>query len=224
MFNLMKRPINQLLLVLVIACFSLSIFRVVYSESVHYLFLVWNLFLAFVPLLIVQLPFFERSKSSFSFSMIAFCWLLFFPNAPYILTDLFHLSNHSTMPIWFDLVLILLYAWTGLLAGFYSLMIIEQKLQLFVSSRWRQIGIIGLIFLSSFGIYLGRYLRFNSWDLLNHPSSLLAQVFDRFSHPMEHPRTWGVTIFMGFFLSLIYFTITNFQKMISPLKSENKFQ
>ncbi|MCC6701237.1 MAG: DUF1361 domain-containing protein [Fluviicola sp.] len=224
MLNLLKRPINQLLLVLVIACFSLSIFRVVYSESVHYLFLVWNLFLAFVPLLIVQLPFFERSKNSFTFSMIAFCWLLFFPNAPYILTDLFHLSNHSTMPIWFDLVLILLYAWTGLLAGFYSLMIIEQKLQLFVSSRWRQIGVIGLIFLSSFGIYLGRYLRFNSWDLLNHPGSLLAQVFDRFSHPMDHPRTWGFTIFMGLFLSLIYFSINSFQKFKSSLNQEVKSQ
>lgn len=214
MLSLLKRPINQLLLVLVIACFGLSIFRVLYSESAHYLFLVWNLFLAFVPLLIVQLPFFERSKSFFTFSFIAFCWLLFFPNAPYILTDLFHLSENSTMPIWYDLVLILLYAWTGLLAGFYSLKIIEQKLQLFVTGRWRQFGIIGLIFLSSFGIYLGRYLRFNSWDLLKDPGSLLAQVFDRFSHPMDHPRTWGFTIFMGFFLSLIYVSVQFIQRSV----------
>jgi uncharacterized membrane protein len=101
-------------------------------------------------------------------------------------------------------------------------MIIEQKLQLFVSSRWRQIGIIGLIFLSSFGIYLGRYLRFNSWDLLNHPGSLLAQVFDRFSHPMEHPRTWGFTIFMGFFLSLIYFTSNYFQQSFKVKTAHSK--
>jgi uncharacterized membrane protein len=207
MLNFIKRPINQLLLVLVIACFSLSLFRLIYSNSFHYLFLVWNLFLAFVPLFIVQLPFFERSKSLLTFSFIAFCWLLFFPNAPYILTDLFHLNHNSSMPIWFDLVLILLYAWTGLLAGFYSLFMIEKKLQLYINNRWRQVGIISLIFLSSFGIYLGRYLRFNSWDLINAPSSLFAQVIDRFTHPMDHPRTWGFTIFMGLFLSLIYSSV-----------------
>lgn len=222
MLNLLKRPINQLLLVLVIACFGLSFFRMMYSGSFHYLFLIWNLFLAFVPLLIVQLPFFEKSKRFITFFLVAFCWLLFFPNAPYILTDLFHLSENSSMPIWFDLVLILLYAWTGLLAGFYSLLKIEQKMQEFIALNWSRLGIIVLLFLSSFGIYLGRYLRFNSWDLFNNPSGLMLQVIERFTDPTHHPRTWGFTVFMGIFLTLIYITTIFMQASMNTKTLENK--
>lgn len=201
------RPVNQLMVLLVLVCFALSIFRVEYSGTHHFLFLIWNLFLAGIPYVLVQLSFFEKSNSKWGVAVIMGVWLLFFPNAPYILTDLFHLSYNSSMPIWFDLVLILLYAWTGLLAGFFSLSRIEHKFNdLF---RWRYTGIfsLGLLFLSSFGIYLGRYLRFNSWDLFQRPSSLIGQVADRFIHPMEHPKTWGFTVFMGIMLSLFYFSM-----------------
>lgn len=207
MKTFLLRPVNQLMTLLVLACFALSIFRVEYSGTRHFLFLIWNLFLAGIPYVLVQFSFFEKSTNKWVFTAMTGLWLLFFPNAPYILTDLFHLSYNSSMPIWFDLVLILLYAWTGLLAGFFSLSRIEQKFNSLF--RWKYTGVfsLALVFLSSFGIYLGRYLRFNSWDLFQRPSSLMGQVADRFIHPMDHPRTWGFTVFMGMMLSLFYFSL-----------------
>ncbi len=136
--------------------------------------------------------------------MIGLSWLAFFPNAPYILTDLFHLNVSSSMPVWFDLVLILAFAWTGLLFGFLSLWDLEKLMATKVQKRWVPFISVGLLFLSSFGIYLGRYLRWNSWDLLNRPGSIIQDVGERVIYPLEHTRTWGVTFFMGILLVLMY--------------------
>jgi uncharacterized membrane protein len=155
-------------------CFGLSLFRVNYSETKHFLFLNWNLFLAFVPWILTSLvilnPKIQQSK--FTLFILLGTWVLFFPNAPYILTDLFHLSYNSSMPIWFDLVLILSYAWVGLLYGFFSLRDIEDLLQKKIKKSIVRLLIIILLFLGSFGIYLGRFLRWNSWNLVNKPNQL----------------------------------------------------
>lgn len=195
-------------------CVALGLFRMGYSETRHFFFLNWNLFLAFVPwvlttLLIVNSKLQERKLLVFAILGI---WLLFFPNAPYILTDLFHLSHHSSMPIWFDLVLILAYAWTGLLYGFLSLWDLEEILGQYIEKRWIPIISVSFMFLGSFGIYLGRFLRWNSWDLMQRPGQLLEDVGDRFVNPADHPTTWGVTIFMGVLLSMIYFTLRYLRK------------
>lgn len=191
-------------------CFALSLLRVELSGTRHFLFLNWNLFLALIPwffTLILMMSHKLRKKRLIVFGMLGF-WLLFFPNASYILTDLFHLSHHSSMPIWFDLVLILSFAWTGLLYGFLSLWNLEELMKQFMSSKVISMISILLLFISSFGIYIGRYLRWNSWDILQQPGKLLADVGDRFIHPMDHPRTWGVTIFMGLFLTMLYVTFS----------------
>ena len=134
-------------------------------------------------------------------------WLLFFPNAPYILTDLFHLRyDQLSMPIWFDLVLILAYAWTGLLFGFLSLWDIERLLAEWVHPKLVTALSVSLLFLGSFGIYLGRYLRWNSWDLITEPFRLIYDIGDRIVNPFEHPRAWGMTISMGIFLNMIYWS------------------
>jgi len=136
--------------------------------------------------------------------MIGLSWLAFFPNAPYILTDLFHLNHGAAMPMWFDLVLILAFAWTGILFGFLSLWDFEKLLKTKLSRKWIPLISVGLLFLSSFGIYLGRYLRWNSWDLIHRPFSIFQDVSDRVLYPLEHTRTWGVTFFMGILLVLMY--------------------
>lgn len=110
------------------------------------------------------------------------------------------------MPIWFDLVLILSFAWTGLLYGFLSLWNLEALMEQFLSKRMITSISVFLLFVSSFGIYIGRYLRWNSWDILHHPGRLLGDVGDRLINPFDHSRTWGVTIFMGLFLVMLYFT------------------
>lgn len=194
--------------VLSIFCFGLSLFRVEFSGTKHFLFLNWNLFLAFVPWLLTVIL--SRSQNLQKSRLAVFgmlgVWLLFFPNASYILTDLFHLSHHSSMPIWFDLVLILSFAWTGLLYGFLSLWNLEELMERFLSKRMVTWISVFLLFVSSFGIYIGRYLRWNSWDILHHPGRLIGDVGDRLINPFDHSRTWGVTIFMGLFLVMLYFT------------------
>ncbi len=110
------------------------------------------------------------------------------------------------MPMWFDLLLILSFAWVGLLFGFMSLWDIEKIVSNYMNKTWVTLMSIGLLFLGSFGIYVGRYLRWNSWDIVQEPFALIYDIGDRIINPFEHPRTWGVTLFMGLFLSLVYFS------------------
>jgi uncharacterized membrane protein len=191
-----------------IVCFGLSLFRMEYSGTRHFFFLNWNLFLAFVPWLFTVILTMSTNlqKSRLAVFGMLGIWLLFFPNASYILTDLFHLSHHSSMPIWFDLVLILSFAWTGLLYGFLSLWNLEELMEQFLSKRVIAALSVLLLFISSFGIYIGRYLRWNSWDILYHPTKLMEDIGNRMINPFDYLRTWGVTVFMGLFLTMLYFT------------------
>lgn len=197
-----------LLFTLTIVCIGLSFFRIYYTGNLMYIFLNWNLFLAFIPWLLTTIallkPNIKRNKISISILLIS--WLLIFPNAPYILTDLFHLSKGSSMPIWFDLLLILSFAWTGLLYGFFSLWDIEKIIGHQVTPKWKSMLIIGLIILSSFGIYLGRYLRWNSWDIVSEPLALIYDISERIFDPFSHPRAWGMTLLMGLFLNSLYWS------------------
>lgn len=197
-----------------VLCFCFSIFRFGYSGSPMYLFLNWNLFLAFIPWMLTLLvriqPQFQKQKLSL-LALIG-VWLVFFPNAPYILTDLFHLRHTSSMPIWFDLVLVLSFAWVGLLFGMFSLWEIEQLLEKRIGRVKTAILSSSFLFLAAFGIYLGRFLRWNSWDILDHPSGILYDISDRVLNPIDHPTTWGVTLFMGFFLNLAYWSFKLIRK------------
>ena len=194
--------------------FSVSIFRFVLSDTNMFLFLNWNLFLAFLPwaftTTIIVFPKLRKSKI-ITLGVMA-VWLLFFPNAPYILTDLFHLRINSNMPIWFDLALILTFAWTGLMFGFLSLWDIEVLLEKFFNKKFIPVISVFLLFLGSFGIYVGRYLRWNSWDIIQEPLRLVYDIGHRVINPLEHPRTWGMTIFMGIFLNLIYWSLRLIRK------------
>ena len=173
-----------------------------------YMFLNWNLFLAIVPFFFSSyLILHKETINKYSFAVIAGAWLLFFPNSPYILTDLFHLHVHDGMPQWFDLIMILSFAWAGLLFGFLSLSQMEKMLLEKVSVRTSNIVIVSLLFISSFGVYIGRFLRWNSWDIVSSPLAILADIADRFIHPFAHGRTWGITILMGTLLSSIYFSV-----------------
>jgi uncharacterized membrane protein len=189
-------------------CFSASLFRFYYTDTKVFLFLNWNLFLAFVPWAIASLMVLCRKlgQSKTMLALLIAIWLLFFPNAPYILTDLFHLRLTSSMPVWFDLILILSFAWTGLMFGFLSLWDMENMLKKFLSKFWVTAISVLLLFVGSFGIYIGRYLRWNSWDILTSPLQLMYDIGDRLANPFSHPRTWGMTLFMGLFLNILYFS------------------
>jgi len=111
-------------------CLALYVVRVVYTGELTHFFLNWNLFLAWIPLLCAVAAYGMqalRSKLRYAAALpCAAVWLLFFPNAPYLLTDLLHLSAGEGAPAWFDLVMILSFAWTGLLLGFVSLYLMQD--------------------------------------------------------------------------------------------------
>ncbi len=197
-----------------ILCFSFSVFRFVYTDTKTFMFLNWNLFLAFLPwLLSTILTIYPRlQKSTLSLLTLILTWLLFFPNALYILTDLFHLDISSSMPKWFDLFLILSFAWTGLLFGFISLWDIEKIIDKKVHNRFMPIVSLSLLFLGSFGVYVGRYLRWNSWDIIREPFNILYEISDRILNPFQHKGAWGMTIYMFIFLNVIYWSFRLIKK------------
>lgn len=116
------------------------------------------------------------------------------------------------MPVWFDLVLILLYAWTGLLFGFLSLWDLEKLAAERFHERTIPLLSMTMLFIGSFGIYVGRYLRWNSWDVISEPFQLFYDISDRVVNPLAHPRTWGMTILMGIFLNMLYWSFRLIRK------------
>jgi uncharacterized membrane protein len=187
-------------------CLGASVFRSFYSGNRGFLFLNWNLFLAFIPWALTSVSFLwpKIQKSKIAFLFLLIFWLLFFPNAPYIVTDLFHIRVIRGMPVWFDTLLVLSYAWTGMLYGFLSLWDIEHILSHRLPRPLITIMSSLLLFVGSFGIYIGRFLRWNSWDLFTKTSEVLIDIGDRIVNPFEHQTTWGMTLFMGIFLNMVY--------------------
>jgi len=197
-----------------ILCFAFSIFRFIYTDTKVFLSLNWNLFLAFLPwffsTILTIYP--KLQKNKLGLIALVFSWLLFFPNALYILTDLFHLQSKTSMPIWFDLVLILSFAWVGLMFGFMSLWDIEKIIGQRISKNFMPLVSLSLLFLGSFGIYVGRYLRWNSWDIITEPFNLFYDISDKILNPFHYPGTWGMTLFMFIFLSMIYWSFRFIKK------------
>ncbi len=166
-----------------------------------HLYLVWNLFLAWLPLLLaLRIEASEKQAvRGWQFRGTIVAWLLFFPNAPYIFTDLTHLTLPIRPRWWTDLIIILLFAITGMVLAFISL----QRLQQIVTRhRGAPIGwafVIGVVFLSAFGVYIGRFERWNSWDVITNPVALVVD-----SVTWVHWSSFKFTILFGLFLSMAY--------------------
>ncbi len=164
--------------------------------------MIWNLFLAAIPLgLSLLMPYIRSAKAA---AVVLPAWLLFFPNAPYVLTDLMHLHMRPNVPFWLDLLMLLSFGLVSLWMGFQSLRLMQD----WVSQRYGNITswcfAFGTLILTGFGIYLGRFLRWNSWDIVTRPWRLIADVGDRVLNPLDHLRTWGFTLGFGGLLVLGY--------------------
>jgi uncharacterized membrane protein len=146
-------------------------------------------------------------------------WLLFLPNAPYIVTDFLHLKHKPPVPLWFDLVLLFSFAGTGLLLGLLSLHNMQQALTARLSARWAQWLIGGAIALSGFGIWLGRFQRWNSWDIFTRPDALLADLLSTLSSWPELARAIGVSVLLSGIFWMGYGLLTALLDKNQPSKA-----
>lgn len=193
---------------------SLLIIRVLYTGDINYIFYPWNLFLALVPLYFSRLLLKQNSFNYKSFLLLGL-WLLFIPNAPYLITDIFHFEERPPVPMWFDLVLVSSGAWNGILIFMISLYRIEKFLKLVCNSKIINSLIIILLLLCGYGIYIGRYMRYNSWDVVTKPVSILKTSTHHIHHPFQNLNVWLFTFLFASFLGIIYFTIKKLPRLLT---------
>jgi uncharacterized membrane protein len=190
------------------SCFLL-LSRITITGSLNYLFLSWNLFLAFIPYFITwwmtrNVRIIENKIKLFI--ALTVC-LLFIPNSFYIITDLVHFTRIRTAPKWFDLLLIFSFAWNGILAGVISLRRVESFTVLLKGKQFSVFMVFPVMWLCAFGVYIGRFLRYNSWDVITDPFSLIGEILDMVLHPFANEYAWGMTFCYSVFMTFIYFTI-----------------
>ena len=139
--------------------------------------------------------------------IVFIAWILFFPNALYIVTDLIHLEQETSVPKWYDAVLLFSSSAIGVIMAFVSLLRIEKLLVFKFNRHLVEFIVFAILFLGSFGVYLGRFLRWNSWDIVSNPLGLLSSVGQRFIFPLQHVQTWGITIILTITFYLLYLII-----------------
>jgi uncharacterized membrane protein len=182
------------------------------SKTHAYGFLIWNLFLAWIPFgCAIWVTMLDRVWPATRWLLVipTFMWLLFFPNAPYIVTDFIHLQRIEPLAMWFDISLLMLFAWTGCFLGVSSLQMMQRIVRRRIGRIWSWIFVVATLGLSGVGIYMGRFLRFNSWDLLLRPGHLLGNIFDALANPMAHQRAIGVSMLFSLFMLVCYVTFVS---------------
>ena len=185
------------------------------SHDWQYWYLATNLILAWLPLffavwLVAILPRF--GWSSWRGVALTLLWLAFLPNSFYMVSDLIHLANTDSAHVLFNSVTFISFIFNGLAFGFISLFLVHKQLMKRLSVRSTHAAIAFILLVCSFAIYLGRDLRWNSWDLLTNPFGILFDVSDRFINPGAHPETFTTTLAFFVLLGSIYLVIWQLAK------------
>ena len=168
--------------------------------------LVWNLFLAWFPFVFALAVYdgYRRGRGSGYLTCFGLLWLLFLPNAPYIVTDFVHLGDTGATMLWFDALMVTAFALTGLVLGLGSLFLVQAVV---TAARGPVAGWatgLGALGLSSVGIYLGRFLGLNSWDAVVDPGRVIGPLAEKVDESLVHPRFLAVTVVLTTFLLLAY--------------------
>jgi uncharacterized membrane protein len=177
------------------------------SDSRGYVFMAWNLFLAWIPYWSSQWAAHTyRRNRDWPWLLVipAGLWLLFLPNAPYMITDLVHLYGREPFVLWYDVGLLMSFALAGCLLAVTSLRVMHTLVQQLIGDAAAWLFILASIGLSGIGVYIGRFLRWNSWDLLVNPKLVIADVLSLFFHPVAYPRAVGVTVMVASILFICY--------------------
>lgn len=209
---------SKLLLLSVGFTIALWIVRCIYSGTLSYGFYAWNLFLAGIPYFI-STRLIKYDKISKGVIALLLAWLLFFPNAPYIITDLFHYMERPPVPYWYDLILVITGAWNGLILGLISLMNVE----LFLGKHLKPLLVKATVLLSfllcGYGVFIGRFLRFNSWNIISDPYDLAYTSAHHVFFPLHYPNLWVFTLLFAMMLGIIYYTLQLLPRMVNAKKS-----
>jgi uncharacterized membrane protein len=209
-----------------IGCTCVLVLRIMVVKSYRYMYLVWNLFLAWVPYaLALCMVFFasrirNRRKLKLCIILVGIFWFLFYPNAPYILTDFIHLIKVQPLIsdrisfitndgiLWYDIVLNSSFAFIGHLIGLVSLVFFHDLTRV-LYNRW--VGWVIAIFATisgGYGIYLGRFARLNSWHLFTKPVPSLKMIIEN----LFNTKALLFSLSFGFFIFLTYIVVYSFRK------------
>jgi len=207
-------------------CVALVFVRIAVVGNISYAFLVWNLFLAWLPLIFAQLireRYINGERRGWRLYGLGAAWLLFFPNAPYIFTDLIHLTTKFYGHFWADMVVILLCALTGLVLGFVSLFLMQSV----VADRFgRMTGwlfVFGVAGLSGIGVFIGRFLRLNSWDVFLRPEKFYQHAGSWAAAPFADATPYAFPALFAVFLLIVYlmlYALTRLPSQIHNSKPE----
>jgi uncharacterized membrane protein len=181
---------------------GLVLLRFALSGTTHYSNLLWNLVLAWVPLALALFVY-DRHRRGAGLPALAvplLLWLVFLPNAPYLVTEFGLLRIIEDMPVWFDVALLTTFGWTGLMLGFVSVYLVQAVARRLAGAFAGWACALGALGVSGVGIYLGRYLRWNSWDLLVQPAAVLRDSAAR----LDSPQLIGMSLVMAAFLTVAY--------------------
>jgi uncharacterized membrane protein len=176
------------------------------TRGITFLFLFWNLVLAWVPyLLALRFSYITRKNAnSLRLALVSMTWLAFFPNAPYIMTDLVHLSVRPLVPFWLDLMLLFSCAFTGLMLGLISLYEMHIEARRWFSETTIWVLSVPILILCGFGVWLGRFQRWNTWDILTNPIALLRDLLHTTSHHYPGAQPLQITMMLSVFLFVGY--------------------
>ena len=181
------------------------------SRTWTFSFLLWNLFLAWIPYIGSLVAVWLQQRFPRQWGLLLFPGLVtvaFFPNAPYIVTDFLHLVARPPVPLWYEIGLLTSFALTGLYLGTYALRILQILITKWAGRVLGWIFALVVIGLSGMGIYVGRFLRWNSWDLLTRPKAIFYDLAVRLRYPWRYPDTYGVTLLFAALLLTFYLALT----------------
>ena len=196
---------------------SIYIGRVIFTGNwLIYRFLVWNLFLAWIPYffsVFAAATYRLFPRSWWMLLLPGTLWLVFFPNAPYIVTDFLHLRLRPPVPIWYDIGLLASFAWTGLFLAIASLRTMHELVKAHAGWFAGWLFTMLALALGGLGLYLGRFSRWNSWDLVIQPEQILVDISYRFINPIGNLRFFGFTFMFTAFLLVCYLMFVSVHRL-----------
>lgn len=207
--NLIKRYRHTIICTIILMLLSffgclMVITRLIFTGRPNYLFLIWNLFLSWIPLGLSMFMSYIytkniKRKKHIILIPLGIIWLLFYPNAPYMITDFIHFRSSNNFLTWYDLLLYSIFILTSFLIGFVSIYLVSRIIEKITNKVIGWLFTLFVLFLSSYGIYLGRFIRWNSWDMILNPLDLFSSFLGNINY-----QSIIFSLIYGIFLTLIY--------------------